>query len=442
MSEPTTPEQFNLAMDAIVAAAKERNFTDEEAEQYEKYEKGLKVALRDENILKRHEAWQAPRVSLRPPSVVQGNRDDGRYAFDKFLRGDKGAAKEIANYDASQGSREARDRDDVRAEAKLIRWAMSPNETYAQTETTTGGGYLVPTITENVMVKIRKAFGGISAKASHINTGNGDPLNFPTIDDTANSSAIAAINAAPGSAGADLVFGQVTLGAFKYAATGTGQLGLKVPRELLDDALFDVAALVTEMLGIRLARKMAADYAVGVGTTAPSGLYNATSVTTAARVLSTGLVQATANQQLEAFIHNLDPSYVDDNCVWVMNWATHGVISGFQDTTTRPLMQPYAQAGLGSPPAYTLLGFPVVIDQGSPAFSLTSAANPAAVNTAFLAFGNIGEAYLIRDVQGIGIAVDPYTGIGSNQVLYFGYARTDAKVKNAAAYELLPGYHA
>ena len=171
------------------------------------------------------------------------------------------------------------------------------------------------------MVKVKKAFGGISAQASHINTGNGDPLNFPSIDDTANTSAIAAINAAPGSAGADLVFGQVAFSAFKYAATGTGQLGLKVPRELVDDSLFDITSLVTEMLGIRLARKMAADYATGVGTTAPSGLMNRTGVTVPPSVATTGLVQATANAQLQAFIHLLDPAYVNESCVWIMNWA-------------------------------------------------------------------------------------------------------------------------
>lgn len=325
----------------------------------------------------------------------------------------------------------------------MIRWPQAGQtpEAYAQTETTTGGGYLVPTLSPKVMVKVTKAFGGISELAEHINTGNGDPLNFPTLDDTANSSAIAAINAPPGSAGADLVFGTVTMGAFKYAATGTGQLGLKVPRELVDDALFDVTSLVTEMLGIRLARKMASDYAVGVGTTAPSGLYNATSLTNQTWVLSTGLVQATANQQLQAFIHNLDPSYITENCAWIMNWATHGVISGFVDSTNRPLMVSYSDAGLSEPMSFRLLGYPVKIDQGSPNFSLTAAASPAAVNTAYAAFGDINQAFLIRDVQGIGIAVDPYTGIGSNQVLYFGYARTDSQIKNAKAYELLPGYH-
>ncbi len=124
-----------------------------------------------------------------------------------------------------------------------------------------------------------------------------------------------------------------------------------------------------------------------------------------------------------------------------MNWGTHGTLLGFVDSTNRPLMVPYAEAGLNSPPSYNLLGFPVVIDQGCPAFSLTATANPVPVNKAYLAFGDLSQAFVIRDVQGIGIAVDPYTGIGTNDVLYYGYARTDSTVKNFSAYELLGGYH-
>ena len=412
----------------------------EQVQKYEALETELASLNATVEIAKRGKAYELPRVTLTPASVVKGTRDDGRYTYDRFLRGDLGAAKEIASY-ASLGRDAAPD--GVSAGARLIRWPREDQtfEQYAQTETTTGGGYTVPVLTEKVMVKVKKAFGGISGQASHINTGNGDPLNFPSIDDTANSSAIAAINAAPGSAGADLVFGQVAFSAFKYAATGTGQLGLKVPRELVDDSLFDITSLVTEMLGIRLARKMAADYATGVGTTAPSGLMNRTGTTNGASVATTGLVQATANAQLQAFIHLLDPAYVNENCVWTMNWATHGVIAGFVDSTNRPLMVPYQQAGIGEPPAYSLLGFPIKIDQGLAAFSLTSAANPGGVNTGYAAFGDIGEGFMIRDVQGIGIAVDPYTGIGSNQVLYFGYARTDSQIRNAAAYMTLNGYH-
>jgi len=410
----------------------------EQVQKYEALESELASFHATSEIKKRGAAYELPRVSLQPASVVQGSRDDGRYTFDKYLRGDMGAAKEIQSYSGAPNLGDAR-----LPGYKLLAWPREDQtfEQYAQTETTTGGGYTIPTLTEKVMIKVKKAFGGISAQASHINTGNGDPLNFPSIDDTANSSAIAAINAAPGSGGADLSFGTVAFTAFKYAATGTGQLGLKVPRELVDDSLFDITSLVTEMLGIRLARKMASDYAVGIGTTAPSGLMNRTGTTTGSSVASTGLVQATANAQLQAFIHLLDPAYINDSCVWIMNWLTHGIISGFVDSTNRPLMIPYASSGLGSPPAYSLLGYPVVIDQGLAAFSLTSAANPGSVNTGYAAFGDISEGFMIRDVQGVGIAMDPYTGIGSNQVLYYGYARTDSQIRNSAAYETLNGYH-
>ena len=444
--EPKTAEEFQSELNRIAKESDADPTNEALIAEYEAVEAKALAFGKSKALQERHKVWNAPRVNIQPPSVIKGSRDDGRYAFDKYLRGDAGAASELMSY---QGGPKASSDPRVQ-EWKTVAWPtfnsgagryQTPEE-YAQTETTTGGGYLVPTLSPKVLVKVTKAFGGIANVAAHINTGNGDPLNFPTIDDTANSSALAAINAAPASGGADLVFGTVTLGAFKYAATGTGQLGLKVPRELIDDALFDVTGLVTELLGVRLARKMASEYAVGVGTTAPSGLFNATSTTTAAWVLSTGLVQATANQQLQAFIHNLDPSYITENCCWIMNWATHGVISGFVDSTNRPLMVSYSDSGLSEPMSFRLLGYPVKIDQASPVFSLTASANPANVNTAYAAFGDIEQGYLIRDVQGIGIAVDPFTGIGSNQVLYFGYARTDAKARNTAAFELLPGYHA
>ncbi len=443
--EPKTAEEFQSELNRIAKASDADPTNDALVAEYETIEAKALTFSKSQDLQKRNKVWNAPRVSIQPPSVIQGSRDDGRYTFDQFLRGDEVAAREIQSFDASpygRGHTAASEKG-----AKVMAWPVGGEQAdmvakYAQTETTTAGGYLVPTVTAPIMVKITKAFGGLSAKARHLNTNNGAPINYPSIDDTANVGAQAAINAAPGSGGADLAFTQVTLGAWKYAATGTGQAGLKVPRELINDALFDVTSLVTEMLGVRLARQMAADYTQGIGTTAPVGLFHFSSVSTAAWVLSTGLVQATANQQLQAFIHNLDPSYVTENACWLMNWGTHGTMSGFVDSTNRPLMVPYASSGLGSPPAYTLLGFPVVIDQGCPAFSLTATANPVPVNKAYLAFGDLEQAFVIRDVQGIGIAVDPYGGLGTNDLLYYGYSRTDSAVQNASAYELLGGYHA
>jgi HK97 family phage major capsid protein len=432
--------EFQAELDRVAKASDADPTNSELVAEYEALEAKAATFGKAGDLQKRHKMYNAPRVNITPPSVIKGSRDDGRYTFDQFLRGDPEAARELATF--AEAPRPPGRAGELGTRA--LRWlgANSDHEEmvaqYAQTETTTGGGYLVPTVTAPIMVKIQKAFGGISARAFHNNTNNGGPLNFPSVDDTANAGSGAAINAAPGAGGADLVFGQVPLGAFKYAATGTGQAGLKVPRELIDDATFDITGLVTELLGVRLARKMAAMYAQGVGTTEPNGLFHYVGDTTAP---NGGLVAATAVAQLNTIVHTLDPAYVDENCCWIMNWATHGVITGFQDSSNRPLFPSLLDAGLTGSLSGPLLGFPVVIDQGAPAFSLTAAAKPPAVNESYLAFGDINEAFVIRDVQGIGIAVDPYTGIGSNQVLYFGYSRTDSIVKNRSAFVLSGGYH-
>ncbi len=310
-----TVEDIRKDMAAIAKPELDEPLDSEAIANYEKFSRELEAVSKTQHIQQLEAAWSTPRVNIVPQSVIKGSRDDGRYTFDKYLRGDQGAARELLSFSATgegYGNVKAQEQG-----ARMLRWPLTKSaeemQSFAQTETTTAGGYLVPTVTQDVMVKITKAFGGLSARASHINTAAGAPINFPSIDDTANVGALAAINTAPGSGGADLVFTQITLGAWKYAATGTGQGGLKVPRELIDDALFDVTGLVTEMLGVRLARQMAADYTQGIGTTAPTGLFHFTSSSTAAWVLSTGLVQATANQQLQAFIHNLDPSYVTEN---------------------------------------------------------------------------------------------------------------------------------
>jgi HK97 family phage major capsid protein len=440
--EPRTAEELRVAMKAM--EVRTDSLTHEEIEQYMGWDRDLSLFSGQSQVKEIGKRWEAPRVSIQPQSVIKGTRDDGRYTFDQFLRGDPVAARELASFG------DVPERAPGRASelgTRVIRLPMAGTSDhaemvaqYAQSETTTGGGYLVPTVTApDVLVKIRKAYGGISSKARHIQTNNGAPLNFPSIDDTANSAAVAAINAAPGSGGADLVFGTVSLSAFKAAATGTGQAGLKVPRELIDDANYDITGLVTEMLGVRCARKMAAWYAQGVGTTEPNGLFHYVGDVVA---LSGGLVQATAVAQLQTIIHALDPAYVDGDLCWIMNWATHGVLAGFVDSTNRPLLQSNAQSGLNGGIGQSLFDYPVVIDQGAPAFSTTASAKPPAVNESYLAFGDINEAFVIRDVQGIGIAVDPYTGIGSNQVLYYGYSRTDSVMRARNAVVLAGGYHA
>ncbi len=416
MPEPRNLEEYQLSMDAIVTAAGDGDMTPEQIAEYEAFEAKRQVFAKSEEIRKRNEAYKAPRVALLPglPAGVQ-KRDSEEYAWDRYLRG-----RNVNGSDLQQ-------------------------DQYAQSEgTTTAGGFLMPTTTLDRLVEITKAFGGLKNLSEVITTASGNPLNWPSIDDTANSAATSAEGVAAAGGGADLVFTQLTLSAFKYDATGTGNLGLIVSNELLQDSAFDVISLINRKIGTRLARKMAADYATGTGTTMATGIFD---VTGDASQLTTGVITYVGLQKI---VHLLDPSY-RLNASWVFNDDVASRIEQIVDGQSRPLLIPTTSGvsgpvragGQSSPQAAngaaqnmaigssTLLGYPVFIDQGAPAWINNYSGT---VNTGFLLFGDVNQAFIIRDVQGVTVLADPYGKMNINSIQYFGYARTDSKTQNRKAY--------
>jgi HK97 family phage major capsid protein len=392
-------EEYQLSMDAIVKGAEDRALTDEEVKQYEELETSRIAFTKTEEIRKRNLAYKTPRVTIIPGlSAGVKERDSEEYAWDRYLRGHNPFGSDLQRSD-----------------------------TYAQSEgTTTAGGFLMPTTTLNRLVEITKAFGGLKNEAEVITTASGNPLNWPSIDDTANSAVTSAEGVAAGSGGADLVFTQVTLSAFKYDATGTGNVGLLVSNELLQDSAFDVVALINRRIGIRLARKMANDYCVGTGTTMATGIFD---VTGDASQFTTGVITYAGLQKM---VHLLDPSY-RPNAKWVMNDDVASRIEQILDLNLRPLLVP-SIAGISGGThvtGNTLLGYPVVVDQAAPAWINNYT---AVANTGFLLFGDLQQAFIIRDVQGVTVLADPYGKMNVNSIQYFGYARTDSKTQNRKAY--------
>jgi HK97 family phage major capsid protein len=140
------------------------------------------------------------------------------------------------------------------------------------TGTGSSGGFTVPEEFMQRMVDVIKSFGGVMRNVEVITTQDGRVLPFPSIDDTANTAAQAAENVAPASAGADLVFGEVSLGAYEFNATGAGNTPLAVPRALTQDSAFDIEGLVATKLGQRIGRKMAAEAVNGTNATTPQGI--------------------------------------------------------------------------------------------------------------------------------------------------------------------------
>jgi HK97 family phage major capsid protein len=250
----------------------------------------------------------------------------------------------------------------------------------------TQGGYMVPESSLARITERRKAFGGVQRFAENITTSDGRPLPWPTNDDTANSAVIATEGAAAASGGADLVLGEIMLSAYSYDATGASNLPLAISKELLQDAAFDVEAFITRKLGERLGRKIAADLATADGSSKPKGLFNKTADAMTATTMYAALVE---------HILQVDQEYRESgNCRWLMSDTTWAKVLASVDKNGRPLFQPSGASGGQSGPSGFLLDYPVSLDQG--AGNLVS-------------FGDVYAGYIVRNVRGVTIDVDPYT---------------------------------
>jgi HK97 family phage major capsid protein len=281
---------------------------------------------------------------------------------------------------------------------------------------------MVPPEFRQRLIDVQKSFGGLAPEVDGFNTGTGSTIEYPSVDDTANSGQITAEGAAV-SGGADLVFGTVNLGAFKYTSSGASNAPLKVSVELLQDAAFDVPGLIAGKLGMRIARKQAVDWVTGTGTTLPFGIARA--ALTADSTLAAG--NAITYAKLLEIETALDPAY-EQNAKWVMNKASWQNIRAVVGTDGRPLVQESATAGIGGRPQRTLLGYPVVIDQAFPTNTTLSAK--------WAVLGDLREAYVIRRVSNIVVIVNPYSSASSGQVEFTAWERADGNVQNRKAYSL------
>lgn len=387
-------EDIVAAQQAVIDEAGDQPLNDDQAQRYEQLEKDLAVARRDVEIRSRQNAYTTP-VSGAHINVAASKPDETlTRAFESYLR-------------TGQGNQDL-------------------TEYRAQGSTTTAGGYLIPPGFRQKLVEVQKAYGGLANEVDNITTTEGNSLVFPSLDDTANSGTITT-ESSTFSNGADMVFGQVSLGAFKYTSSGASNLPLRVPVELAQDSAFDVGSLVARVLGTRIARKQASDWCIGTGTTLPFGI--AHSGLTPDKTLTTpGTITYADLLAAEAL---LDPSY-EQNAKWVMNKAAWTKVRGVVDGAQRPLVFDQAASGMGGRPEKQLLGYPVILDQ-----AMQNVSGGAGLHC--MVFGDLREAYVIRHVQNTVIVADPYSRAANGEIQYVAWERADGNIQNRKAYVLIKG---
>lgn len=391
-----TIEDILADQQAIVDAADGRNLTADEAGRYEALEAELVNARRSNEIRARNTAYNTPVNGA--PAFVQGGRKPDTYAaaFNAYVRtGKPNADLERLSNAQSEGV---------------------PSE----------GGYLVPDGFRTKLVERLKAFGGIGGVAERYTTGNGNPTEWPTIDDTGNVGEIVQ-EGNTFSAGADLVFGSNGLSSYSYVAGGGASTPLRVNLELLQDAAFDIEGLLSRLLGDRIARIQATHLATGTGIQQPLGLL--TGLTPVQNAANTGI----AYPDLVRAIHSVDPAY-RGNARWLFNDLALQDVELITDPGGSYIYRgrdANLQVGLNES---TLLGYPVTIDQAMP----TKVNNSPTVQWG--AFGDIRQGYVVRDVRNVELLVNPYSRMAYRQIEFTAWARMDATQQDANAYVTLSGH--
>jgi HK97 family phage major capsid protein len=214
-----------------------------------------------------------------------------------------------------------------RGEALGISNAMS-------TTVGTQGGDIIPQGFSNALEEAKKWFGGIDGTVERFQTGTGNTMPWPTMNDTTNKGRIIGQNVQ--TVETDLVFGTVSFTAY----IGSSDLIL-VPLALIEDSYFDLDALVARLLGIRLGRLFNNKCTVGTGTNEPTGIVVA--ATTAGNILTLGAgnTAAISYNNLVDLQHLVDPAYRDNpSSKWMFGDTVLKILKKLVDGNNRPLWQP------------------------------------------------------------------------------------------------------
>lgn len=301
---------------------------------------------------------------------------------------------------------------------------------------TTGslGGFFVPQGYVYQIEQAMKWYGGMLEATDSMDTSTGNPLPWPTDNDTSNEGELVAEGAQVTTQDASI--GHITFNAWKYSTKL-----IKVSIELLQDSAFDIENYLMEKFAIRLGRKLNADFTNGSGSSQPMGLVTAV-------VANNGTPQAwgvgsgpgvpliaagsaandggsetgatsIGSQDLVNLEHSVDKAY-RTGAAYMMNDLTLRYIKTLLDKYGRPLWQ----AGLKDGQPDRINGYP---------FYVNNDMAPIAAGANTVLFGNL-KKYMRRNVKELAILRLAERFADYGQVAFVGFARKDGNLLDAGTH--------
>jgi HK97 family phage major capsid protein len=303
--------------------------------------------------------------------------------------------------------------------------------TYSGLEAAVGHGdgeFVVPVGFQKELEIKLKAYGGMRNVCRVINTSTGNPLQWPTMDDTANdgewlaeATTIGQVNPA---------FERIT-----FTANVASSKQVLVSVQLLKDSAFEVQSLLSDAMGIRIGRRVNLGYTKGNGSGQPNGIipevvaYNSGSqIVTAVGANSTNnpgstdLNSVNLIDDLDALITKVDPAY-RIGAKFMAHQSTLDTFRKQKDGFGRPLWN----VSVSEDEPDTIYGYGYQWNQNMD--TLAASANS-------VLFGNF-EHYVIRDVGPATFFVFQETYMANLQKGFQAFLRTDGQLLQGAAFSVL-----
>jgi HK97 family phage major capsid protein len=295
--------------------------------------------------------------------------------------------------------------DDPKAELRAAR------ENRAQSTSGTAGGYLVAT---ELVQKLEEQLAFIAPIRDHCQiyrSEQGNPVDFPTNDDTGNVGEMISENAAHNEQ--DATFGKKSLTAYQFSSKI-----VRVSNQLARDSSFNLQSYLGGALGRRIARAELPYYTTGTGTSQPEGV-----VTGSSAGVTAASATAIAVDDLLGLLHSLDRAY-RDGAKFMMHDLILLAIRKLKDSTNQPI---FTQSYIDGEPD-RLFGKPIIINN--------SMASTIATTNKTVLFGDFSH-FLIRDVKEVEILRSTERYFEYNQQAFLGVHHSDSKCLSSAAIKRL-----
>jgi HK97 family phage major capsid protein len=290
--------------------------------------------------------------------------------------------------------------------------------------TYTGLGFLVPTGFKNAIEDATKYYAPLmdGSVFTVLETATGNPLPFPTSNDTSNSAVI--VGEAGSISEQDITASHIVFAAYKLSA------GIvKASVELLQDSAFNLEAWLADRFGVRYGRGLESYLTNGNGSSQPTGLLQAVSNSGVTPVIAAGSsandgtsatgANSIGSNDLVNLEHSVDPTY-RRGAKYMFHDQTLAQLKKLLDKYGRPLWAP----GITSGDPDRINGYEYVINQSMPQI---------AASNVTVAFGDL-KKFQVRKVSGISVQRLNELYAANGQVGFVSNMRVDSNLLDAGTH--------